>query len=31
VKDLFELPLAEATDRWRRRLPEALGAGTVAS
>ena len=31
VKDLFDLSLADATQRWRRRIPDALGAGTVAS
>jgi phosphoribosylformylglycinamidine synthase len=31
VKDLLDLSLAEATQRWRRRIPDALGAGTVAS
>ncbi len=31
VKDLFDLSLADATERWRRRIPDALGAGTVAS
>jgi phosphoribosylformylglycinamidine synthase subunit PurL len=31
VKDLFDLSLADVTDAWRRRLPDALGAGTVQS
>ncbi len=31
VKDLVDLGLGEAEPRWRRRLPDALGAGTVAS
>ena len=31
VKDVFDLGLADATRRWRRRIPDALGAGTVAS
>jgi phosphoribosylformylglycinamidine synthase subunit PurL len=31
VKDLLDVGLAEATDRWTRRIPDALGAGTVAS
>ncbi|NLA36130.1 MAG: phosphoribosylformylglycinamidine synthase subunit PurL [Actinobacteria bacterium] len=29
VKDLFEVPLAEAISAWRDRLPNALGSGTV--
>jgi phosphoribosylformylglycinamidine synthase len=29
VKDLVDLSLAEATQRWRDRLPVALGAGTA--
>ena len=31
VKDLLDLPLADAVETWRSRLPEALGAGTVQS
>ena len=31
VKGLFDLGLSDVTERWRRRLPDALGAGTVAS
>ncbi len=31
VKDLFDVSLADATQRWRHRIPDALGAGTVAS
>ena len=31
VKDLFDLPLADAVGAWRSRLPDALGAGTVQS
>ena len=29
VPDLVDLGLAEATDTWRRRLPDALGAGVT--
>jgi phosphoribosylformylglycinamidine synthase len=29
VKGLLDLPLADARDAWRRRLPDALGAGTT--
>ncbi len=29
VKGLFDIPLAEARAAWRRRLPDALGAGTT--
>jgi phosphoribosylformylglycinamidine (FGAM) synthase-like enzyme len=29
VKGLLDVGLAEATQAWRRRLPDALGAGTT--
>ncbi|MCP3856127.1 MAG: phosphoribosylformylglycinamidine synthase subunit PurL [Actinomycetia bacterium] len=29
IKDLLDLPLADLIDSWRRRIPEALGAGTT--
>ncbi|QGG96760.1 phosphoribosylformylglycinamidine synthase subunit PurL [Actinomarinicola tropica] len=29
VKDLLDVPLAEATAAWRDRLPDALGSGTT--
>jgi phosphoribosylformylglycinamidine synthase len=29
VKGLVDLGLADARDAWRRRLPDALGAGTT--
>jgi phosphoribosylformylglycinamidine synthase subunit PurL len=29
VKDLFDLPLADATAAWSRRLPDAIGSGTT--
>ena len=29
VKGLLDLALADVTDHWERRLPDALGAGTV--
>jgi phosphoribosylformylglycinamidine synthase len=29
VKGVLDIPLAEARDAWRRRLPDALGAGTT--
>ncbi len=31
VKDLLDVPLADAVQRWQRRIPDALGAGTVQS
>ncbi|MCP5028205.1 MAG: phosphoribosylformylglycinamidine synthase subunit PurL [Actinomycetia bacterium] len=29
IKDLLDLPVVELTDSWRRRIPDALGAGTT--
>jgi len=29
VTGLLDLPLADVTAAWRRRLPDALGAGTT--
>jgi hypothetical protein len=29
IKGLIDLPLADAIDTWRNRLPSALGAGTT--
>jgi phosphoribosylformylglycinamidine synthase len=29
IKDLFDVGLDDATDAWRRRLPDALGQGTL--
>ena len=29
VKGVLDIPLADARDAWRRRLPDALGAGTT--
>ncbi len=29
VKDLLDVPLADAVHRWRSKLPEALGSGSV--
>jgi phosphoribosylformylglycinamidine synthase len=31
VKDLLDVPLADAVSAWRDRLPLALGAGTAQS
>jgi phosphoribosylformylglycinamidine synthase len=29
VKDLFDVSLADATEVWKRRLPDAIGSGTT--